>query len=193
VSQQVTRGDWLRQAGRASGTELDERRFESPVVPKVVPPLDSVQSWAASQSLRLSPPNSSSHRSSAELRFSALPERLQILEQPRAFRLMKSWDGIVTGIGSETFVSRIVPLDGLGLEQEAEFLLTDVPEADRPLIRRGAPFYWFVGYDTSLGRRRRTSELKMRRLRTPLEPPAAWLEQTEAIVAGTADSRPTEG
>lgn len=159
--------------------------------PRVIEPLDEIQARPTSQSRRVSGAGSASHWSRAEVALAG--SKLPVEEPPRTFQLVRAWDGLVTLVTNETLVVRVVPIDGQGAEEEAEFLITDVPEEDRPLIQRGAPLFWFVGYETDKGRRRRTSELKMRRVNVAAKPSERWLEDIESIIQSASDSVPTEG
>ena len=102
-------------------------------MPKVLTPMDRAQSPMASQSTRMSRPGSSSHWSPSEVPVSGAT--MELTEDVQKFQLVAAWDGIVTEVADETFVVRIVRLDGAGAEEEAEFLIADVPEEDRPLLK----------------------------------------------------------
>lgn len=189
-----------RQYSAADGQEEHNRTLLAPdleewrsvVTPRVLAPADARQWQPASQSRRIfAVGRSSSHWTPSEVSVAGAPP---VTEAPhRAFELVKSWDGIIIGVTDETMIVRIVPLDGVGLEEEAEFLLADVPDEDRGLVRPGAPLFWFVGYETDHGRRRRTSELKMRRLKLAAEASPEWLVDVESIVRRPGESAPTEG
>lgn len=188
ISTAATQDDAVR-------TIRDDTDGAAPWKPKksirVISPADEGQLRATSQSRRMARGGSSSHWSPSELPVAGTPLRIE--DEPAVFQLVRAWDGLVTGVTEATMIVRIVPLDGAGVEEEAEFLLTDVPEKDRVLVMPGAPLYWFLGYETTRGRRRRTSEVKMRWLNLPRETPEHWIEAIEAIVAAPGESTPTEG
>lgn len=191
----------LRQ--RATGEEQNDERWTLPLsesqnlvqravsVPHVLAPLDDVQARSASQSRRVARAGSASYWSPAEVAVSGAS--VQPDADTRPFELVRSWDGLITSVTSDTLTVRIVPVDGAGAEEEAEFLISDIPVEDRPLVQPGAPLFWFVGYETGRGRRRRTSELKMRRVNMSAEPSETWLNDIESIICSQRDSVPTEG
>jgi hypothetical protein len=167
-------------------TVLDQDELLAPPsVPRPAHPLDVLQWRSSTQGRSFDRPGSSSYWTDSS------PMAAQARD--RSFELAKSWDGRVTAVTNETLIVRIVPLDGHGLEEEAEFLLTDVPEEDRQLVRPGALLFWFLGYTTEYGRRRRTSELKMRRVALPTGPSETWLTDITSIISSADESSPTEG
>jgi len=92
---------------------------------------------------------------------------IQLKEQ---FTSLQKWEGVVEEVKSDYFVARLVDLTEPNQDEEAEFALDDVPEADRPLIAPGAIFYWNIGYlDNRHGQRYRASLIRFRRL-------PAWTE-----------------
>jgi hypothetical protein len=159
--------------------------------PRVLPPFDEVQSRPASASRTVTHSGSESYWDSSKMAVSGPPIPLD--DTPRGFQLVGVWDGLVTKVTRDTLVVRVIPLKGIGEEAEAEFLLSDVPERDRPLVQPGAPLYWFIGYDTTLGRRRRTSELKMRQVDLTSESASNWADSVVSIILDESRSVPTEG
>jgi hypothetical protein len=82
------------------------------------------------------------------------------------FVLLQKWEGTVLQVLPEdSLFARLVDLSGSGPDEEAEFSLEEVSEADRLLVAPGAIFYWSIGYIDSLsGQRTRSSVIRFRRL-----------------------------
>jgi hypothetical protein len=86
------------------------------------------------------------------------------LVQNRFIPLQK-WEGTVLQVLKESFFARLVDLTSGGMDEEAEFPLEEVSDADRSLVEPGAVFYWNIGYVDSLsGQRTRASVIRLRRL-----------------------------
>lgn len=84
--------------------------------------------------------------------------------QPRFISLQK-WECAVEEIKEDSFVARLVDLTSHGPNEEAEFSFEEVPITDLPLLKRGAVFYWNIGYSDSIsGQRTRVSVVRFRRL-----------------------------
>ncbi len=78
---------------------------------------------------------------------------------------LQKWEGTVLQVSEESFFARLIDLTSDGADEEAEFPLEEVSDADRPLIGTGAIFYWNIGYIDSLsGERTRASIIRFRRL-----------------------------
>jgi hypothetical protein len=195
MSVRERRTDPARQWSNKSLSDLEQlggwrSQIALPTLPLDLKPIDEVQSHPVSQSRRLAAKGSFSHWSPSEY---ATAGDAQILDEDiRPFELVKAFEGIVTDVNDETLIVRVLPLDGNGLEEEAEFLLTDIPEPDRPLVQTGAPLFWFLGYESSGGRRWRTSELKMRRVTLP-SVSERWIDAITSIISSPGESNPTEG
>lgn len=87
--------------------------------------------------------------------------------EPRGrFRVLQSYEGVVLSVGNDSFWARLVDRSTSGTEdEEAEFPIEEVSEPDRRLVRPGAIFYWYIGYNDSMsGQRTRQSVLRFRRL-----------------------------
>lgn len=71
------------------------------------------------------------------------------------FRRLEQLEGLVLEVDSEagTFRARLVDPRGGQPDQEADLDMEQLALSDRALVRRGALFYWTVGYRTR-GRRR---------------------------------------
>lgn len=118
------------------------------------------------------------HDDSPRSRVSAHLPDLEVERAPS--RVLATWDGVVTHIGSETFKARVVPIGFRGPEQKVEFSLSDVSDIDLALFKPGALFYWTIAYRTNhLGRVGRVSEIRLRRL-----PPPPRRDGDESWVAG---------
>lgn len=88
-----------------------------------------------------------------------------VLQPPRSrFRVLQKWEGYVVDIYEETFLARLVPIEGEGSEQEAEIFIEEVGEDDRALIVPGAVFYWSIGYLDRPSGRQSTSLIRFQRM-----------------------------
>jgi len=96
----------------------------------------------------------------------------ELIPEPKAspvrefFTALQKWECYVLAVKGDTFLARLHPLLGEGLDQEAEIYLEEVSEEDRPLIQLGAVFYWSIGYLERPSGRLRSSVIKFRRLPT---------------------------
>jgi len=78
---------------------------------------------------------------------------------------LQKWEGIVLQVLGDSFFARLVDLTNGGMDEEAEFPIEEVSDADRSFITPGAVFYWNVGYiDNVSGQRTRASVIRFRRL-----------------------------
>lgn len=81
------------------------------------------------------------------------------------FAALQTWEGVVTDVGSETFVARLVDESGTAEDEDVELPLDEVSRPDISLVSPGAIFYWGIGYlDRPSGERRRQSVIRFRRL-----------------------------
>lgn len=87
-------------------------------------------------------------------------------EAPRGqFVLVQQWEGVVAEIGEESFSAVIKDLsDRRNDEEDTELFLDDVRADDRQLLKRGAVFYWSIGYEDTPRGRERKSIIVFRRL-----------------------------
>lgn len=78
---------------------------------------------------------------------------------------LQAWEGMVLQVLEDSFIARLVDRTSNGPDEEAEFPLEEVSDADRFLIEPGAVFYWHIGYRISeSGQRTRASDIRFRRL-----------------------------
>ncbi len=86
-------------------------------------------------------------------------------ERRSYFFCMQKWRGVVFSTAEETFWAKLEDLDIQKPDEEAEILLSEISDEDKPLIKLGAVFYWSIGYHTDPSRqRRRASIIRFRRL-----------------------------
>jgi hypothetical protein len=78
--------------------------------------------------------------------------------------VLQKWEGYVIDIFEETFLARLVPIEGEGSEQEAEIFIEEVGEEDRAMIVPGAVFYWSIGYLDRPSGRQSTSLIRFQRM-----------------------------
>jgi len=92
-------------------------------------------------------------------------------KKPRdVFVSLQNWEGVVTNVFTDSFNARLIDLSGGTPDEGAEFPLNDVYEDDLGLIKKGAIFYWSIGYITKTsGQKMRASNIRFRRL-------PAWTE-----------------
>jgi hypothetical protein len=83
-------------------------------------------------------------------------------------KLLQHWECVVESIDSDaqTFTAILRSLRNReDSEKEAAIPIEEITDDDRELLRRGAIFYWSIGYETSVsGTRKRFSRIKFRRL-----------------------------
>jgi hypothetical protein len=92
-------------------------------------------------------------------------------ERNPAHVTLKKWEGTVLSRGKDSFRARLIDQNGVGPDEEAEILLTEVSKHDLPLVIPGAIFHWSIGYRMHAGRKeRRFSVIRFRRL-------PAWTEK----------------
>jgi len=92
-------------------------------------------------------------------------------ERSPALMTLQKWEGTVLSRGKDSFWARLTDQNRVGLDEEAEILLTEVSEDDLPLVAPGAVFYWNIGCHIDASRRtRRFSVIRFRRL-------PAWTEK----------------
>jgi hypothetical protein len=78
---------------------------------------------------------------------------------------LQKWEGTVLQVLEDSFFARLVDITSGGADEEAEFPMEEVSDADWPLITPGAVFYWNIGYiDNISGQRTRASVIRFRRL-----------------------------
>jgi hypothetical protein len=93
------------------------------------------------------------------------------LPQQDGYVLLQKWQGVVKSVDGESFLAELRDLIADGPEEEADFPIDDIPNADKELVAPGAVFYWCIGYlDTLNGQRVRASEIRFRRV-------PAWTER----------------
>lgn len=101
------------------------------------------------------------------------------------YKVLNQWEGVVVSSSSDgekfTAIVRDQTTPSFP-EEEAEFDIEDVPPGDRPLLRPGAIFRWFIAREmTSFGQIKHVSFLRFRRL--PL-----WTKGTLETVKRETDS-----
>ena len=91
--------------------------------------------------------DTSSHQTPKLERESERPAAILPSTPPRQ-ETLQEWEGRVVKIGTEEFTARLVDLTaGQTLEtEEADFLIVDLSDGDRALLRENAIFRWLIGY-----------------------------------------------
>lgn len=82
-----------------------------------------------------------------------------------SFIAEQEWEGYVTRIDSDFFYAQLLDLTNQGIEEEAQFELSEVSPNHDELLKEGALFRWSIGYERLRGgTRRRSSSIIFRRL-----------------------------
>ena len=96
------------------------------------------------------------------------PERLrQIQRAQKSFAVLQEWEGYVVAVTKENFTARLLDITtGRRTEdEEAEFPLEELSDADRQHVRVGSVFRWTVGHRRlPSGTKERVSLIVFRRL-----------------------------
>jgi hypothetical protein len=81
------------------------------------------------------------------------------------FILHEMWEGVVEEIYDTYFVGQLVSKTISNTYEVAEIYRSEISPADASLLRRGAVFYWTIGYEERpSGQRYRSSMIRFRRL-----------------------------
>lgn len=92
-----------------------------------------------------------------------LPYRFE--KDHERFIPLQKWEGVVLEVGPETFSARLADLTRSSPEEEAEFPVDEISNADWALLQPGGVFYWTIGYSNDrFGQRKRESRIRFRRL-----------------------------
>lgn len=100
-----------------------------------------------------------------------LPDEPWAQSAEASFYPLQEWEGYVISVAEETFTARLIDLSANDeVEEEADFLITDLSAADQSELRTGAVFRWVIGH------RRTRSDNKDRVSRVVLRRLPAWTE-----------------
>jgi hypothetical protein len=80
------------------------------------------------------------------------------------FTVSQKWLGHVVDITTDTFTAKLDDLTNGGSNEFTEFDIDEISPGDLPLLKRGAAFYWSVGYATEMGQRKKQSLIIFQRL-----------------------------
>jgi hypothetical protein len=85
---------------------------------------------------------------------------------PERFQILGAFDGTILEVRDDYFIARLVnKQDPNDAQEEAEFPFAEIPTADRPLIAKGAEFYWYMGMvKKPHGQQSKSSLIRFRRL-----------------------------
>ncbi len=80
--------------------------------------------------------------------------------------IVQEWEGVVTGIGEDTFAAELADLTNLQFSktEAADLPIEDLADDDRKLLKEGAIFRWIIGYRENPGNKERSSRIVFRRL-----------------------------
>src|SRR5882672_4841286 len=62
---------------------------------------------------------------------------------------LQSWEGTVTDVLKDSFAARLADKTSAGPQEEAAFPFDEVSRDDLHFIKKGAVFYWTIGYRDS--------------------------------------------
>jgi hypothetical protein len=79
------------------------------------------------------------------------------------YGLAQHWIGIVESIEQNSFVAKLEDKTNQGTYEIATFEISEVSQSDRPLLSKGAIFYWSVGFATENGQIEKRSLLRFKR------------------------------
>jgi hypothetical protein len=131
----------------------------------------------------------------SERKFS-VPERRATAEFKYASSLLlQEWEGYVTEVASDTFAANLMeirPEKSDLADESADFLISDLSDSDRKMLRPGAIFRWTIGYEFYRGEpRKRVSKIVFRRLpawsRQDLQRAKARANELKAILFSDSD------
>jgi RNase P/RNase MRP subunit p29 len=154
--------DWLTDTSGATGTQGDLIRESAQ---QQIQAASTVGSFGDQQGTVVD-----KTRPTLSLSFPDKP-RSQVKEV--TFTPLQEWEGYVIEVDGETFTARLLDLtnDSVQKEEEADFPVDELSEADQSLLQPGAIFRWSVGYRrTRGGTKERVSRIVLRRL-------PAWTER----------------
>ncbi|MEM6738057.1 MAG: hypothetical protein AAF620_18510 [Bacteroidota bacterium] len=78
---------------------------------------------------------------------------------------IEKWEGVVTDFSTESIAANLISVfSGNSTEEVATIPLDWISDEDREYVKKGAVFYWSVGFETFKGQRKRTSMIRFRRL-----------------------------
>lgn len=76
----------------------------------------------------------------------------------------QKWFGNVISIEEESFTALLEDLNRPGTKEIGQFDIYDISPDDKILLKKGAAFYWRIGYNDTNGQRRKESVIKFQRL-----------------------------
>lgn len=89
----------------------------------------------------------------------------QEIKAHEKFISLQKYEGTVIEVNNNIFLARLVDMTSNLEDEEAEFEIEEADPDDHDLIKKGAQFYWNIGYvDRSWGQRWRASLIRFRRL-----------------------------
>jgi len=98
-----------------------------------------------------------------------LPEEEKVDESNQRSRekliALQSWEGTVLDVEGDSFVARLIDVNGDHLDEEVSLAKEELCDFDLELLESGAIFYWTIGYRYQPGgARERVSRIRFRRL-----------------------------
>ena len=80
------------------------------------------------------------------------------------FSKTQRWIGHVSKTGKTDFEAKLEDLTNPGTYEIGEFDMDEISPEDRPLVQRGATFYWSIGYSHDNGQISRKSLIRFQRI-----------------------------
>lgn len=100
-----------------------------------------------------------------------IPLYNRVISRKDYFVSLQKWEGSVIDIKDDLIIVDLIDLTEEGHKEKAEIPIEEISASDSELLKKGAIFYWNIGYrDTVSGQRERVSIIRFRRL--PI-----WTEQ----------------
>jgi hypothetical protein len=84
----------------------------------------------------------------------------------KSFKIIQEWEGYVVAIGDTTFTAHLVDMTAGDRrpKEQAEFLIEDLCNDDKPFLQEGGVFRWLIVYNSFRGTKERASVLYFRNL-----------------------------
>jgi hypothetical protein len=89
---------------------------------------------------------------------------VQFSENENFYTLTQRWRGTVLKVSSDEFSAKLEDLNDGGTNEYAEFYFNEISKDDKPLVSKGAVFYWSLGYANDKGSIKKESLIRFQRL-----------------------------
>ena len=148
----------------------DDTAYAKSIIPEITPEHSDDTTYSKSSITELTPAHSGDTTYAKSKIADITPVHLPTAQKIRySFSVLQEWEGYVVSISDESFTARLTDLtrNSTIADEEADFPLDDLDDADRLRISPGAIFRWVIGYRRSVGGTKdRSSRIVFRRLPT---------------------------